>query len=129
MHIASSTAGYYPVVVPNTQKPSSASPAASTALLPAQGAKQLAPNATLTSNSDDSRTLLLARQRAGEVTFVSKSATEVVRGGVSGANGQEGFARGGLLGSAQRAVAEYANVATQQHREEVIALFGIDEFA
>jgi len=128
MHIASSTAGLYPVVVPNNQKPSAASSAASTALLPVQGAKQLAPNAILTSNSDTSRTLLFARQRAGEVSFVSQSAPEVVRSGVGGVNSAS-ISRGGLPSPAQRAAAEYANVATQQHREELIALFGIDEFA
>ncbi len=136
MYIASSTVRPYPVTVPVTQAPLISSGAAAD-VVAGQNAQPQAPNAIPNlsdrSSNDTSRTLLLARRGAGEVTFAGRSATDVVRAslaaeGLVGRDSQRS-ALNTVLTPAQRAVAEYTSVATQQHREELVAVFGLDEFA
>jgi hypothetical protein len=145
MYITPTTVGPYPPVVSNTKKPDASSGQGVAApAVPEQSEGQQTPNAIVTSNSDNSRTLLSARQSAAEVSFVDKSAADRVRSGAEGllARFQENVGLASRAGPnvanvaeqlaqspSQRAAAAYSSVETQQNREELIALLGLNEFA
>jgi hypothetical protein len=132
MQIDSSTAGLYPLLVPVARKPAAAS------------------NANNVVSKAASAIDSAVRQRAADTRRETLPAVDVVQaredveglsvGGLTrqfdsifnrvSVEGGEGSSAQGLVQSpAQRAVAAYAEVATQEHRDELVALLGIDVFA
>lgn len=151
MRISASTPGFYPVPVRAIrQHPvaethgTDAASAVNTAT--DQAARQLVPVAVPAANIEAPRDLVLAPQRPREANLDTSAAVGSVRGrsDLESLN-TIGLARqfGRALGSrsvqfsaqhsspysAHRGAAQYAQVATQEHRDELVALLGIDVFA
>ena len=133
MHIASSTTGLYPVlVVPTARKPAGV-------LNPTD----IISRATSTIDPAE-------RRRTADTQRESLPAVDVVQarenveglsvGGltrqfnsifnrVSIEDAAENAAQGSIQSPAQRGAAAYAEVATQEHRDELVEMLGIDVFA
>ena len=132
MQIASSTASLYPALVPDTKKPAAASNAndpvsrANSTIDPTAGQRR----------ADTQRETL----HALDVVQARVDVEGVNVGGLTrpfnslfsrvSIEGSEGSsAQGPSQGAAQRAAAAYTEVATQEHRDELVTLLGIDVFA
>ena len=146
MRISASTTGLYPVPVRATRNPAAQTAgtdaASSVSTATDKAARQLVPVAAPVAPIDVPRDLISAPSRARETNLETSAAAGSVRGrsDLEGLN-TIGLARqfGRALGSrsapssseysALRGAAEYAQVATQEHRDELVALLGIDVFA
>ena len=114
MHISSSSAGLYPAPLSTARK------------LPTPAAQQLVPVAIPVAKEAVETSLSAQQPGEGDVRKEVSSvaiASILERRNIEGSNNTfNGTAR-------QQAVAAYADVATQEHREELVALLGIDVFA
>jgi len=144
MHIASSTAGLYPVLVPAVRKPVVA--VNGNDVVSTGDSRDVSGNAARASAAIDQA----LRQRTEEPKREILPAADFVQvrpdvegSNVGGATRQfnsifsrvsiESFsekpAEGSIQSAAQRAVTAYTDVATQEHRDELVQLLGIDVFA
>lgn len=136
MHIASSTVSLYPVRVASAQK--SAIGSGENSIVP----KAAVDVTALRDQTTDQRTrktrkdalpttgFSLARSNIEGVNFdgLTQPSNRVFSGVTVEGVGKSSV-QGSLQSAGQRAVAEYADVATQEHRDELVALLGIDVFA
>ena len=150
MRISASTSGFYPVPVRATRYPVAETSGTDTAsavnTATDQPARQLVPVAAPVSNIEAQRDLVSAPQRAREANLDMSAAVGSVRGrsdleGLNAVGVARQFSRAfgsrpvqfsaqhSVQHSAQRGAAQYAQVATQEHRDELVALLGIDVFA
>jgi hypothetical protein len=146
MRISASTSGFYPAPIRATRNPvaetSGTDAASSVNAATDQTARQLVPVAAPVSNIEAPRDLISAPQRAREANLDTSATVGSVRGrsdleGLNAVGVARQFSR--ALGSrsaqysapysAQRGAAQYAQVATQEHRDELVSLLGIDVFA
>ena len=137
MQISSTRSGLYPARVPSTPTPGavpsqntdgSANSVAETGALPIESSRL--PQQIPRSTGDVSRALVSARQRAGLVSFVESSQTGYVRTRLGNEVQRGGLgADSSVATAAQRAVAQYRSVASQEQRFELTDVFGLDVFA
>ena len=148
MRITSSIAGHYPVLVPAARKPAAAN--GNDDLVSREGASDVSGSAASAITAIDQAN----RQRTGETKRELLSAADFVQmrpnveeSNVGGVTRQfnsisnrvsvesfeqrltQGSVQGTDQSTAQRAVTAYTDVATQEHRDELVAMLGIDVFA
>ena len=152
MHISSSISGLYPGLVPTARKPAAASDnnhAVSKTVTSNEQASRRHAGETkreISSALDSAQAVSVIGQQVVENQRVEGQDTERQRveelnvgaltrqfNHVFKRAGGEGFennvTQASVKNSAQRAVATYTDVATQEHRQEIVALLGIDVFA
>jgi len=110
MHISSSSAGLYPASLPVARKPT---------------AQQLVPVETAAAK-EVAEVLVPAQSAASDV---KKEPPPVNIASLLEGRNIEGLNSKFTGSTQQQAVAAYTDVATQEHREELVALLGIDVFA
>jgi hypothetical protein len=125
MRISSSTTGLYPVLVSTARKPAVA-PQNNDAVTKTTGANE---QTTRQRTGETKREVLSARDveslNAGGLAQQFNNALNRVSGEDFAGNS----AQGSIQSASQRAVAAYTDVATQEHRQELVTLLGIDVFA
>lgn len=132
MQITPASSGLYPVLAPRSREPAAAASRSGAANASSANDVSLARLDGPTNpqdNSDVSRALVSARQRAGLVSLVDAPLADKVRARVGNETVTGGFSGVLLADAGQRAVAAYRDVETQQHRSELTEILGIDVFA
>lgn len=123
MQISSSTAGLYPVLVPSARKPAVESNANNAVLETSTATQQATHQRTTGTELFPAVDAVAARQdTAGlNVGGLTRQFNSIIN--------RESVDNSTDKSAGQRAVAAYADVATQEHRDELVELLGIDVFA
>lgn len=119
MNISSSATGLYPALLPAVRRPA-------VAVSDKDVVSSIATSTEQAVNESSSEQLFASDKN---ITGLDVGGLTQPFNGLLNRYAGESATGNTVTSAAQRAVTEYANVATQEHREELVSLLGIDVFA